>query len=75
MQTQTTTYRLRNWRDYNASLVRRGNLTLWIEKDKSGKPGASNTYSDRAVETCLSRRVLLKLPLRQSEGLCARCWR
>ena len=78
MQTQTTTYRLRNWREYNASLVNRGSLTLWIEtdiatwwlkKDKSGKPGASDTYSDRAVETCLALRLLLRLPLRQSEGL------
>ena len=78
MQTQTTTYRLRNWSEYNASLVNRGSLTLWIEKDiatwwlkkdKSGKPGASHTYSDRAVETCLALRLLLRLPLRQSEGL------
>ncbi len=78
MQTQKATYRLRNWREYNASLVRRGSLTLWIEtdiatwwlcQDKSGKPGASDTYSDKAVETCLALRVLLKLPLRQCEGL------
>jgi hypothetical protein len=78
VQTQTTTYRLRNWRDYNASLVKRGSLTLWIEEDiatwwltmdKSGKPGASQTYSDRAVETCLALRLLLKLPLRQCQGL------
>lgn len=78
MQTQKTTYRLRNWSEYNAALVRRGSLTLWIEEDiaqwwlttdKSGKPGASPTYSDKAVETCLSLRLLLKLALRQSEGL------
>jgi hypothetical protein len=77
VQTQTTTYRLRNWREYNASLVGRGSLTLWIEEDiaqwwlcqdKSGKPGASHTYSNRAGETCLSLRLLLKLALRQSEG-------
>ena len=77
MQTPKTTYRLRNWSEYNASLVNRGSLTLWIEtdiaawwlrQDKSGKPGASHTYSDRAVETCLALRLLLKLPLRQSEG-------
>ncbi len=77
MQTQKTTYRLRNWREYNASLVGRGSLTLWIEadittwwlsKDTSGKPGASRTYSDKALEVCLSLRVLLRLPLRQCEG-------
>jgi len=77
VQTQTTTYRLRNWKEYNASLVGRGSLTLWIQediltwwlaKDKSGKPGASPTYSDKAVEVCLSLRLLLRLPLRQCEG-------
>ena len=70
-------YRLRNWRDYTASLERRGSLTLWIEEDvaawwlspeKNGKPGASRTYSDQAIEACLSLRVLLKLPLRQTQG-------
>lgn len=77
MTTQKTRYRLRNWRDYTASLVRRGSLTLWIERDlqdwwlcqeRSGQPGASPLYSDRAVEACLSLRVLLGLPLRQAEG-------
>ena len=77
MKTQQKTYRLRNWRDYTASLERRGSLTLWMEDDvadwwlspdKSGKPGASRAYSDKAIEVCLSLRVLLKLPLRQTQG-------
>ncbi len=77
MNTQATTYRLRNWKDYNASLARRGSLTLWIQEDldrlwlsphKSGKPGASRAYTDNAVEICLSLRLLLRLPLRQTEG-------
>jgi hypothetical protein len=25
-------YRIRNWRDYNSALVRRGSLTLWVEQ-------------------------------------------
>ncbi len=25
-------YRIRNWRDYNSALVRRGSLTLWGEQ-------------------------------------------
>lgn len=77
MKTQANAYRLRNWTDYNASLVQRGSLTLWIDEDiahwwlcpeLSGKPGASRAYSDRAIEACLSLRVLLRLPLRQVEG-------
>ena len=57
--------------------MRRGSLTLWVDDeisswwlcpDLSGRPGASETYSDRAIEACLSLRILLRLPLRQTEG-------
>ena len=41
---------------------------LWLLQEKSGKPGASRSYSDKAIEICLSLRVLLKLPLRQTQG-------
>lgn len=80
MQTPSTTYRLRNWKDYNASLIQRGSLTLWfeedledwwLEKDKTGKPGASPTFSEKAIHACLSLRLLLKLPLRQRQGFVA----
>jgi ribosomal protein S30 len=25
-------YRVRNWKEYDAALVRRGSLTLWVEE-------------------------------------------
>lgn len=71
------TYRVRNWKEYNKSLVNRGNLTIWIseealatwyEVEKSGKRGASETYSNLAIEACLMVKMLFKLPLRQTEG-------
>lgn len=77
MKTQPNTYRLRNWKEYTASLVGRGSLWLWIAADigdwwlctePSGKPGASPSYSERDIEVCLSLRVLFRLPLRQVEG-------
>jgi DDE family transposase len=77
VQTHSTVYRLRNWKEYNASLIKRGSLTLWIEEDiedwwlqpeKTGKPGASATYSEKAIQACLSLRLLLGLPLRQTQG-------
>ena len=85
MKTPKTPYRLRNWRDYTASLERRGSLTLWLEEgvaqwwlseEKSGRPGASRAYSDKAIEACMSLRVLLKLPLRQTQGFVRSllCW-
>lgn len=78
MTKQRTAYRLRNWNQYNRSLINRGSLTLWIAEgvqakwrhaDKTGKPGASPLYTDMAITTCLSLGVVLKLPLRQSIGL------
>jgi hypothetical protein len=75
---QKTEYRLRNWNQYNRSLVQRGSLTLWMEegiqetwlvKDKSGKKGASPTYTDLAITVCRSLGIVLRLPLRQCSGL------
>ena len=57
------TYRLRNWKEYNASLVQRGSLTVWVEQrvldnwinqQPSGGRGASQTYSDLAMLTALT---------------------
>lgn len=71
------TYRVRNWKEYNKSLVSRGNLTIWIseaalanwyEMEKSGKRGSSVTYSNLAIEACLMVKMLFRLPLRQTEG-------
>jgi len=51
-------YRIRNWSDYNRSLVNRGNLTFWIaedllanwiEKEKTGMRRASPRYSEAAI--------------------------
>jgi len=71
-------YAIRNWRDYNASLVNRGDVTFWFSEEvvdswehendekKNGRPF---TYSDVAVETLLTIRELFRLPYRQTEGL------
>ena len=72
-----STYRIRNWSEYNRSLVNRGNLTVWIDKEAvagwhsveaTGKKGRTATYSDLAIETALTLRGLLKFPLRQTQG-------
>lgn len=54
----------------------RGDITLWISQDaidawtppQTGKRGAQPVYSDLAIETALSLRLLFSLPLRQTEG-------
>jgi hypothetical protein len=67
---------VKNWREYDQSLRDRGDITLWISQDaidawtppKTGKRGASPVYSDVAIETALTLRLLFRLPLRQTEG-------
>ncbi len=71
-------YRLRNWKHYNAALVQRGSLTLWVSDDllklwvneqKSGKRGRSNTYSDLAITCMATLKEVYHLSLRATEGL------
>lgn len=70
-------YRVTNWREYNESLVRRGDITFWFDPDvlaawehanAEWKVGRPYVYSDLAIETLLTLRELLRLPYRQTEG-------
>jgi len=69
-------YRIRNWSEYEAGLRRRGDVTIWLSDDAldswrapaSGKPGGQRTYADIAIEAALTVRMVLHLPLRQTEG-------
>ena len=71
-----TKYRVSNRADYDRALVQRGGITLWISQDAiaswkpapSGRRGAQRKYSDHAIETALTLRLVFKLPLRQTEG-------
>ena len=73
-----TKYRVSNWPSYDASLVQRGNINIWMSPDAikswNAKPGVRRRrggqpkYSDLAIETALTLRLLLHLPLRQTEG-------
>ena len=67
-------YRTTNWSEYNQALINRGNLTFWIDPntkwhaDPNGKSGRDHTFSDIAIQTCLTIKVLFNLPLRQTQG-------
>ena len=71
-----TKFRVGNWAEYDQSLVQRGNLTLWVSQaavaswnaKPSRRRGGQRKYSDLAIETALTVRLLLHLPLRQTEG-------
>jgi hypothetical protein len=71
-----TKYRVSNWPEYDRALIERGEITLWISEDaiSSWKPaatglrGGQKKFSDHAIETALTLRLVFKLPLRQTEG-------
>ena len=66
-------YKTRNWPAYNAALKRRGSLTIWFdpamiwEAAPTGKRGRQPDYSDAAIQTCLTMKVLFCMALRQIE--------
>ena len=69
-----TKYRIRNWADYNKSLVQRGSLTVWFSEDsiktwiedssEKMKRGRPKTYSDEAILASLVIREVFHLPLK-----------
>jgi hypothetical protein len=74
---QKARFSVRNWREYNKSLVARGSITIWFSDEAllnwyhengAGKRGRPFVYSDSTMETFLTIRELLRLPYRQTEG-------
>ena len=74
---QKQQYRVRNWCEYNAALVKRGSLTIWLEESvlggwiephRSGQRGASLTYSDATIQAVLLLKAVYHLPLRGAQG-------
>ncbi|MEJ2766126.1 transposase, partial [Photobacterium sp. MCCC 1A19761] len=72
-----STYRTDNWKEYNQSLINRGSLTFWIDKEAisgwlcsehHGNRGRGNQYSDTAIMTALMVKRLFNLSLRAVQG-------
>ena len=70
-------YRVKNWRDYDAALCRRGDLTVWVTAEAleawtpatTGRRGRPRRYSEMVVETGLMLRLAFGRPWRQTEGM------
>ena len=70
-------YRVTNWPEYDAALVRRGSLTVWFTEEAvaawhapaTRERGGQPIYSAIAIETGLALRLVFHQPLRQTEGL------
>jgi Transposase DDE domain len=79
LQTFTNmTSTIRNWSEYNAGLKHRGSLTFWVDeaiaeawynRTLSGKPGASDEYSDLAIITFVTLKSVYHQAGRQTQGL------
>ncbi|MEP2181316.1 IS5 family transposase, partial [Roseibium sp.] len=69
-------HRVTNWPEYNESLRRRGDVTVWVDESvahhwgvaHTGKRGRPGTYSDLAITVSLEIRTVFHLALRQTQG-------
>lgn len=69
-----TKYKTTNWPSYNTALKQRGSLSIWFDPGMiwvpppSGRRGRQQQFSDAAIQTCLTMKVLFGMPLRQTTG-------
>lgn len=71
-----TAYRISNWPTYEAGLRQRGSVTVWLSEDArkawchtgQRNPGGRRVYSNAAIETFWTIRMIYGLALRQTEG-------
>ena len=69
-----TKYKTKNWLSYNDSLKQRRSLSIGFNQEMvwtpppSGKRGRQQQFSDAAILTCLTLKVLFGMPLRQTIG-------
>ena len=68
-----TKYKTKNWPSYNTALKQRGLLSIWFDPEivwvppPNGKRGRQQSFSDAAIQACLTLKVLFEMGLRQSE--------
>ena len=80
--TYKTKYHVQNWAAYDRALVCRGDITIWLspaaiaawEPDGAGPRGAPRQYSDLAIESALTLRLLFHL-LSVSNSSSGRRWK
>ena len=65
-----TRYRTRNWREYDQGLIARSDLMVWISPDLgwhasegTGRRGRPPVFTDAAIQTVLTLKILYQLPL------------
>lgn len=70
-----STYRAKNWAQYNAGLIARGDITMWIDQSlfaSSGmgvsRRGRPCVYPDALIQMLLGLKLVFHLPLRALQG-------
>jgi hypothetical protein len=76
--TQKDKYHIRNWKQYNQSLVSRGSITFWFtdeaikkwySNERTKNPGRPDVYSDDTIRCALLIKAVFHVALRQLQGL------
>src|SRR5512140_1509699 len=68
-------YKTTNWKAYSAARKARGSLMVWLDRDMNchgsplGKRDRTQTFSDAAIQFCLTIKCLFNLALRQAVGM------
>ena len=68
-------YRVKNWPEYNAGLIQRGNVSIWMDEamfaaapENSGRRGRPQSYCDGVIQMLLALKSVYRLPLRALQG-------
>lgn len=78
-EAQKDKYRVTNWSDYNRSLIKRGDLTIWFDEEMQeswyyegpDQRGAQYKYSDACMIGLLQLKAVFQLKYRQLQGFTA----
>ena len=68
-------YRVTNWPEYNAGLIERGNVSIWMDEqmfvppaEASAQRGRPQAYGDGVIQMLLTLKSVYRLPLRALQG-------
>jgi hypothetical protein len=72
-------YRVKNWPAYNAGLIGRGDVTIWMGRDlwqpsaeaDAVRRGRPRVYADAVIQMLLGLKQVFRLPLRALQGFAA----
>ena len=68
-------YRVKNWPEYNAGLIQRGDVSIWMDEkmfasapETSSQRGRPEAYCDGVIQMLLTLKSVYRLPLRALQG-------